>query len=41
MIEIIKNGIDAQAAAEQDERVKRAVEDILADIETRGDAAVR
>ena len=41
MIEIIKNGIDAQAAAEQDERVKAAVEGILADIEARGDAAVR
>ena len=41
MIEIIKSGINAEAAAEQDERVKAAVEEILADIETRGDAAVR
>ena len=41
MIEIIKSGIDAEAAAEQDERVKAAVEGILADIEARGDAAVR
>ena len=41
MIEIIKSGIDAQTAAEQDERVKTAVENMLADIEARGDSAVR
>ena len=41
MISIIKSGIDAEAAAEQDARVKAAVEGILGDIEARGDAAVR
>ncbi len=41
VIEIIKSGIDAEAAAEQDAQVKVAVEGILADIEARGDAAVR
>ena len=41
MIEIVKSGIDAEAAAEQDAQVKAAVEGILADIESRGDAAVR
>ena len=41
MIEIIKSGIDAEVAAEQDAQVKATVEGILADIEARGDAAVR
>ena len=41
MIKVIKKGIDAAAAADMDAKVKSIVEGILADIESRGDAAVR
>ena len=41
VIEIIKAGIDADIAAERDEGVRTAVEGILADIDARGDDAVR
>ena len=41
MIKVIKSGISAEAAADMDARVKHTVEGILADIEERGDAAVR
>ncbi len=41
MIKVIKAGINADAAAEMDAKVKSTVEGILADIDERGDAAVR
>ena len=41
MIKVIKSGISAEAAADMDAKVKATVESILADIDTRGDAAVR
>ena len=41
MIKVIKAGIDADAAADMDAKVKATVETTLEDIETRGDAAVR
>ena len=41
MIKVIKSGISAEAAADMDAKVKATVETILADIDTRGDAAVR
>ncbi len=41
MIKVIKSGISAEAAADMDAKVKATVEDILADIDARGDAAVR
>lgn len=41
MIKVIKSGISAEAAADMDAKVKGIVEDILADIDARGDAAVR
>ena len=41
VIEIVKAGIDADIAAERDEGVRTAVEGILADIDARGDDAVR
>ena len=41
VIEIVKAGIDAEAAAERDEGVRTTVEGILADIDARGDDAVR
>lgn len=41
MIKVIKSGISAEAAADIDAKVKTTVENILADIDTRGDAAVR
>ncbi|MEO0346729.1 MAG: histidinol dehydrogenase [Pseudomonadota bacterium] len=41
MIKVIKKGIDAAAAADMDAKVKNIVEGILADIASRGDAAVR
>ncbi len=41
MIEVLKAGISAEAAADFDAKVKATVEDILGDIEARGDAAVR
>jgi sulfopropanediol 3-dehydrogenase len=37
----LKSGIPAEARAEDDAKVRATVEGILADIETRGDAAVR
>ena len=40
-IQYLKSGKPAQARAEDDAKVKTAVEGILKDIETRGDAAVR
>ena len=41
MITHLKRGKPAQERAEDDEKVRRVVEDILADIEARGDIAVR
>jgi sulfopropanediol 3-dehydrogenase len=41
VIKVIKAGIDADAAADMDAKVKATVETTLEDIETRGDAAVR
>ena len=41
MIRRLKDGISTAAAKELDARVRSTVEGILADIETRGDAAVR
>jgi sulfopropanediol 3-dehydrogenase len=41
VIKVIKAGIDADAAADMDAKVKTTVETTLKDIETRGDAAVR
>ncbi len=41
MIKVIKQGIDAAAAADLDAKVKSTVEGILADIGERGDTAVR
>lgn len=41
MAEYLKRGKPADERAEDDAKVRRTVEDILADIETRGDAAVR
>jgi len=41
VIKVIKAGIDADAAADMDAKVKATVETTLKDIETRGDAAVR
>ena len=41
MATYLKQGRDAQARAEDLSKVRRTVEDILADIEQRGDAAVR
>jgi sulfopropanediol 3-dehydrogenase len=41
VIKVIKSGISAEQAADMDAKVKATVESILADIETRGDAAVR
>ena len=40
-IQHLKSGIPAEARAEDDAKVRAAVEGILQDIETRGDAAVR
>ena len=37
----IKRGKDADAKADEDLKVRRAVEDIIADVRARGDAAVR
>jgi sulfopropanediol 3-dehydrogenase len=37
----LKRGMDAAAAAETDAKVRATVEDLLSDIATRGDAAVR
>ena len=41
MINVIKSGISAEAAADFDARVKATVEEALADIGQRGDDAVR
>jgi sulfopropanediol 3-dehydrogenase len=41
VIKFIKSGISAEAAADMDAKVKATVESTLADIATRGDAAVR
>jgi sulfopropanediol 3-dehydrogenase len=41
MPEILKRGRDAEQKAEDDAKIRATVEGILADIETRGDAAVR
>jgi sulfopropanediol 3-dehydrogenase len=41
MPEILKRGRDAEQKAEEDAKIRATVEGILADIETRGDAAVR
>ena len=41
MIRFLKEGISAEAADELDARVRATVEQILADIDARGDAAVR
>ena len=41
MIKIIKEGISQEAAADMDAKVKATVEDILKDIENRGNEAVR
>jgi sulfopropanediol 3-dehydrogenase len=41
MARFLKRGRDADAVAEDDARVRATVEDILADIKARGDAAVR
>ena len=41
MIRYLKKGVTKEQAASDDAKVRRIVEDILADIEQRGDAAVR
>ncbi len=41
MARYLKTGITTEEAREQDAKVRKTVEDILADIEARGDAAVR
>jgi len=41
MIRYLKTGLAAEAASDADSRVKRTVEDLLADVAARGDAAVR
>jgi sulfopropanediol 3-dehydrogenase len=41
MAEVLKRGRDAQAKAEDNAKIRQIVEGILADIESRGDAAVR
>lgn len=41
MAQILKSGITSEAAAEQEAMVRKTVEDVLTDIEARGDAAVR
>lgn len=41
MIRKIKDGIDVDIAASDDAKVRKIVEDILADIESRGDQAVK
>jgi sulfopropanediol 3-dehydrogenase len=41
MAEVLKRGRDAQAKAEDDAKIRRTVEGILADIASRGDTAVR
>ncbi|MEN7341844.1 MAG: histidinol dehydrogenase [Pseudomonadota bacterium] len=41
MIKVLKEGISAEASADMDARVKATVEGILADVNQRGDEAVR
>ncbi len=41
MIRVLKQGISADAAEEIDTEVRTTVEEIIADIKARGDAAVR
>lgn len=41
MARIIKNGITEEASASNDAKVRQIVEDILTDIESNGDKAVR
>ena len=41
MARILKSGITSEQAAEEDAKVRKVVEGVLADIEARGDAAVR
>ena len=41
MATYLKRGATAEAKADRDRKVRDTVEGILADIETRGDAAVR
>jgi sulfopropanediol 3-dehydrogenase len=41
MKRVLKEGISVEASKSDDEKVKKTVEGILSDIETRGDAAVR
>jgi len=41
MKKVLKEGISVEASKSADEKVKKTVEGILSDIETRGDAAVR
>ena len=41
MIRFLKEGVSAEAADELDAQVRATVETILADIESRGDDAVR
>ncbi|NBB82460.1 MAG: histidinol dehydrogenase, partial [Alphaproteobacteria bacterium] len=41
MARYLKEGKDAASIAEADAKVRRTVEETLADIEARGDAAVR
>ncbi|MFM7421191.1 MAG: histidinol dehydrogenase, partial [Alphaproteobacteria bacterium] len=41
MARFLKRGRDADAVAEDDAKVRATVENILADIKARGDAAVR
>jgi sulfopropanediol 3-dehydrogenase len=41
VIKVIKEGFNQEAAADMDAKVKATVENILGDIETRGDTAVR
>jgi sulfopropanediol 3-dehydrogenase len=41
MIRILKRGMDAGAARAADNKVRETVESVLAEIEARGDEAVR
>src|ERR1035441_746965 len=41
MVRFLKRGLDASTVAAGDAKVRSIVEGILADVETRGDAAVR
>ncbi|MBO0217225.1 histidinol dehydrogenase, partial [Vibrio sp. Vb2880] len=41
MARILKNGITEEVSASNDAKVRQIVENILADIESKGDSAVR